>query len=79
VGLLDGGVTGFRKGLGLLLGMVGEGSLGAHGRVHGERELGLGLVLLILRVEASPEHLAEKGITKANESHGNPGKSRVEK
>jgi len=28
--------------------------------------------LLILRIETSPEHLAEKGITKANEAHGNP-------
>ena len=28
--------------------------------------------LLILGIETSSEHLAKKGITKANESHGNP-------
>lgn len=76
--LLDGRVrTRVREGLRLLLRL---GCWSAHGGVHGKRKLGLLLVLLaellILRIETSSVHLAKKGITKANESHGNPrGKS----
>jgi len=77
VWLLDGRVwTRVREGLRLLLRLVGESCWSAHGRVHGERKRGLLLVLLaellILGIETSSEHLAKKGITKANESHGNP-------